>query len=63
MGGVVLILGLILLYFLPCWVAIARNIKGNGGVFVINFFLGWTLIGWVVALAWAAAGEPQQRIA
>lgn len=40
-----------LIYFLPSIVAAGR--KNNGGVLVVNLFLGWTLIGWVVALAWA----------
>lgn len=40
-----------LIYFLPS--IVAANRKNNGGVLVINLFLGWTLIGWVVALAWA----------
>lgn len=56
-GAVVLLLGALFAYFLPSIVAGYREIKGGGGVFVVNFFLGWTLIGWVVALAWAASGE------
>ena len=27
-------------------------------IFFLNLFLGWTLIGWVVALAWACSGTP-----
>jgi uncharacterized membrane protein YczE len=40
-------------YFLPTIVAVARKVTNQGSVAVINFFLGWTLIGWVVALAMA----------
>lgn len=40
------------IYFLPSFVAMGK--KNNGGVIIINLFLGWTLVGWVVALAWAA---------
>jgi hypothetical protein len=40
-------------YFLPTIVAITRKVTNQGSVAVINFFLGWTLIGWVVALAMA----------
>jgi hypothetical protein len=40
-------------YFLPSIVAGSRHHHNGGAVFVINFFLGWTLIGWAVALAWA----------
>jgi hypothetical protein len=40
-------------YFLPTIVAVARKVTNQGSVLVINFFLGWTFIGWVVALAMA----------
>jgi hypothetical protein len=41
------------LYFLPTIIALARKVRNQGSVVVINLFLGWTLIGWVVALAMA----------
>jgi hypothetical protein len=44
-----------LLYFLPS--LIARDKKDFMGIFLVNFFLGWTLIGWVVALIWACAAD------
>jgi len=46
------------LYFLPTIVATARKVPNVGSVFVINLFLGWTFIGWVVALAMAARSRP-----
>ena len=39
------------------WGAIA------GGVLVVNFFLGWTFVGWVVALAMACAGSRERMSA
>jgi len=44
-------------YFLPIWVAASRNCKAGAGIAVVDIFLGWTFVGWVVALAWAACGE------
>lgn len=41
------------LYLLPGIVAVARKVPHQGSVIVINLFLGWTFIGWVVALAMA----------
>jgi hypothetical protein len=32
-----------------------------GSVVVINIFLGWTFIGWVVALAMAARSVPARQ--
>jgi hypothetical protein len=40
-------------YFLPTAVAITRKVPNQGSVMVVNFFLGWTFVGWVVALAMA----------
>jgi hypothetical protein len=41
----------IVIYFIP---AIAAHKKPqSGSVLALNFFLGWTFVGWVVALAWA----------
>ncbi len=56
MGGVIhssVLLVVLALYFLPSIVAVARKITHQGSVVVINVFLGWTFVGWVVALAMA----------
>lgn len=53
-----LIIGiLIAIYFAPAMLAAYRNHTSMGGILVINIFLGWTFLGWVVALAWAASGR------
>lgn len=41
------------LYFLPAIVAFARSKRDAGTILLLNFFLGWTMIGWVIALVWA----------
>ncbi|MGI9079987.1 MAG: superinfection immunity protein [Acidimicrobiales bacterium] len=46
------------LYFIPTIVAVVRKVPNVGSIVVINVFLGWTLIGWVVALAMAARSAP-----
>lgn len=35
--------------------------KKADGPIVINIFLGWTLIGWVIALAWAVSLDPKDK--
>ena len=42
-----------LMYFLPSILAFARNKRDTTAIVLLNFFLGWTMIGWVVALVWA----------
>lgn len=39
------------LYFLPTMLAFNRNVPSPWSVAAINALLGWTLIGWAVALA------------
>lgn len=46
-----------LLYFLPTVVAVTRKNLNQGAVLVVNLFLGWTFLGWIVALAMAAGGS------
>ena len=41
------------LYFLPSIIAVARKTRNYGSVVVVNLFLGWTIIGWIIALAMA----------
>ena len=40
-------------YFLPSIIAFARSKRDTTAILLLNFFLGWTMIGWVVALVWA----------
>ena len=42
-----------LMYFLPTILAFARNKRDTAAILLLNLFLGWTMIGWVVALVWA----------
>ena len=53
--------GSILLYFLPTLIASRREHRNLVAIGALNLFLGWTLIGWVVALVWsllAASDSP-----
>jgi len=45
------------LYFLPTIIAFARNKRDTTSILLLNFFLGWTAIGWVIALVWAVKND------
>jgi hypothetical protein len=62
-GGAALfgVIVLIAMYFLPTIVASTRKVTDKGSVVVINLFLGWTLVGWVVALAMACRSSTRAR--
>ena len=55
----VLVLLLILtgMYFLPTIIAFNRNRHNKGAIFVLNLFLGWSVIGWVVSMVWAVSSS------
>ena len=46
-----------LLYFIAA--IVARKKRSSSGIFWLNFFLGWTVVGWVTALIWALKKDPQ----
>jgi len=52
------ILALFLMYWLPTIVAIARHTHSALGIATLNFFFGWTVVGWLLALIWALAASP-----
>jgi len=55
----------VLVYFVPGWIALGRRHPRVGGICALNVALGWTLIGWFIALVWsltrprAEAGAPE----
>ncbi|MFZ1938574.1 MAG: superinfection immunity protein [Terracidiphilus sp.] len=48
----------IALYFLPAIIAAARHTHNAMGILMLNLFLGWTGIGWFIALLMAICSAP-----
>lgn len=44
---------IVALYFLPTLVAATRDHHNGLAIAVLNLLLGWTALGWIVALIWA----------
>jgi hypothetical protein len=40
------------LYFLPSF--IAKGCRNAGAITTLNALAGWTFVGWIVAIVWAA---------
>jgi hypothetical protein len=55
--GLVLLLIWAAMYFAPTIVAFNRNRHNKGAICALNVFLGWTVVGWVVALVWALSSS------
>jgi hypothetical protein len=45
------------MYFLPSIIALARSKRDILAIFLLNLFLGWSIIGWIIALIWAAKSD------
>jgi hypothetical protein len=58
MEGILFICFLCLLYFLPSLIGMRK--RNAAPIFALNFFLGWTVIGWVFALAFALVDDQAQ---
>ena len=54
---VVLIALVLFVYFIPAFVAKKRNHLNKKAILILNIFLGWTFIGYVVALVWACTNQ------
>jgi uncharacterized membrane protein len=50
---------LLIIYFIPGWIAFFRQCPNRGMVYVLNLFLGWTFFGWVVAFAMACVDKKK----
>jgi hypothetical protein len=50
-------------YWAPSITAGVRRVPNTGSVIVVNLFLGWTAVGWVVALAMACRSIPAAQTA
>jgi hypothetical protein len=44
-----------ILYFIPAFIAWFRYHPNRASIIIIDLFLGWTLIGWVISLAWSVS--------
>ncbi|MFC4723923.1 superinfection immunity protein [Glycocaulis abyssi] len=47
-------------HFLPTIIAVARGHHNGFAIFLTNLLLGWTLIGWVVALIWSTTAVQRR---
>ena len=50
MESLIFVIGM---YLIPTFVAGARKHHNTPAILALNLLLGWTLLGWVLALVWA----------
>lgn len=49
----------LVVYFVPTIIAVRRQHKNAMAIVVLNIFLGWTFIGWVVTLVWSCTSQEK----
>jgi hypothetical protein len=60
--GIIFLVALALAFWLvPIYIAHRRHARNFGAIVVITLLLGWTFIGWVVALAMALSDPRETR--
>ncbi len=55
MDSVLILILCALMYFLPTIVAVGRKHHNAVAVALLNIFLGWTFVGWIISLVWAVS--------
>ena len=49
-------------YVVPTVIALARHKRSTGWIIALNLLLGWTVVGWVVALVWALVPDTPPAV-
>ena len=57
--AMLIIVVFIVVYFIPSFIGSSK--RNAGGIFVLNLLLGWTFLGWVIALVWACCRDEKKR--
>ena len=64
-GGIISLILMVVMaagfYFLPTIIAFANKKSNSVAIGALNFFLGWTLLGWVVSLVWSLSKDNKPR--
>jgi hypothetical protein len=60
-GGIGFLLILAAVYFLPAIVASSRHHRNRLAIGILNLLLGWTVLGWIVAMVWACTSDVEPR--
>lgn len=53
---------LLILHFVPTVIAVLRGHHNRLAIFALNLLLGWSMIGWVIALVWSLTRPAPVRI-
>ena len=61
MRVILAIICLITIFFIPVSVGLFRDSSKKWGIFLVNILVGWTGIGWIIALIWHLFQNPPKK--
>jgi hypothetical protein len=50
---------MIISYWFPTLLAFHWRHRNRVAILIVNFFFGWTLVGWVISLIWACTDNRE----
>ena len=50
------------LFVFPTVVAFSRRAENTLAIFLLNVFLGWTVVAWIALLVWALVARPRRAL-
>lgn len=53
---------LALIYFTPVFIAFGRHHKNAWPIFWFSTLLGWSVLGWIIALIWASTDQSKPTV-
>jgi len=59
--GIIMLILFLAFYFLPSIFAFNKGKKNVWAIFALNLCLGFTVIGWVIALVWSLTYEEKNK--
>ena len=57
---IIIILISFAIYFLPSIIAILKRKSNMLAIILLNVFLGWTFVGWLVSLIWSVTNDVEE---
>lgn len=48
---------ILIVFFMPSFIAMDRNLEAERGIFLLNLVGGITVIGWLAALIWSISSK------
>ncbi len=62
LGGLMILAFVFGMYLLPALIASHRKHRQIGPIWIVNIFLGWTMLGWIGCLAWALSTPSAPQV-